>query len=769
MPGALCSINPRTNAIKVYEDVRLQDKEILDMTQEGNRIWLVVSDGIFVFDKKTSVLRNFNIKSSQLNCIFWNKQNKKMLVGGIDQYICFSPDQLLKERVLNYPVVLTAVYLNDKPLCTGEEYGGSVILECNPAYTKEIYLKHDQNNLSFGFMNVECGPSVNVHYVYRLEGLEDEWKNMEAHSSRISYSSLLPGDYTLCIRGVDDKNQFTQSSYRLSIMVDAPWYACGFAKFLYLVLVLGTCLWVINYFRIKSRLRIEHIEREKTLELSNMKMDFLTNISHELKTPLSLIISPVSKLLSETKAPQVKSQLQVIHQNAMRLNTLIHQIIDFKDTNPVDKELHLSRLEMVEFVKSIINMHEDAMKMKNIRLEFHSDFDQLCMSVDVLKIESVVNNLISNAYKFTKADGIIRVELKQVAKDNDVDYSLCICVSDTGIGIPQKEIKHVLERYYQSQGNLSMNKDGSGIGLSLVKNYVELHHGQVEITSEEGQGTSVLVTLPVVNKDDQPLLEATDEENDEDIHKIKVLIVEDNIEIAHFLAENLKNANCTVAHNGKMGLEMAGKCQPDVIVADIMMPVMDGIEMSRLLKQNIYTATIPIIILTAKDDNKTETDAFSLGIEAFISKPFDINQLMLRIEKIVQSKKLLVSKLRQEAIVQEKEVTIESQDEKFLTSITEIIESNLANLDLNVQKLADISGYSSKQIYRRIKMLTGHTAVDYIKSIRLKTAAKLLAQKKFTVTEVMYLIGFSNSSYFSKCFSEKYGKTPKQYMESTTF
>ena len=226
---------------------------------------------------------------------------------------------------------------------------------------------------------------------------------------------------------------------------------------------------------------------------------------------------------------------------------------------------------------------------------------------------------------------------------------------------------------------------------------------------------------------------------------------------------------CTVTHNGKSGYEMAQELEPDIIISDVMMPVMDGIEMSRLLKQNISTATIPIILITAKDDKRTESQAYKLGIDAFISKPFDMKELEERMQQIIRSKSLLIRKIKQSDMMQQhKEIVVESIEEKLLIRITEIIEERLADSDLNVQKLSEISGYNSKQIYRRIKQLTGHTVVDYIKSIRLKKAALLLEHRKYTVSEVMYQVGFSNPSYFSKCFAEKYGKTPKQYMESTT-
>ena len=302
----------------------------------------------------------------------------------------------------------------------------------------------------------------------------------------------------------------------------------------------------------------------------------------------------------------------------------------------------------------------------------------------------------------------------------------------------------------------------------MVRNYVIQHGGEIEVASEIGVGTTFTIILPVIRTQERVDSISAEYIQDEGLQQLRILIVEDNVEIARFMADNLKGMHCEIAHNGKSGLEAAQQFMPDIIVADIMMPIMDGVEMSRLLKRNLTTATIPIILLTAKDNKKTELDAYKLGVDAFLSKPFEMDHLVARILQIVKNKSLLVRRAQQadkeELPVQTTEVT-ESVDEKFLTDITRLIEEHLEDPELNVQKLAELSGLNSKQVYRKLKLLTGNTAVDYIKLIRLKKAAMLLSQKKFTVAEVMYMVGFSTHSYFAKCFMDKYGKTPKVYMD----
>lgn len=766
MKGSIDRLNVETGKVQSIDTKLLQNMNISSMTEENNHIWVTASEGVFLINKTDFTVKHVNLGEQLYFSGFYDAFTKKMLLGGIDHYIEFSPDKILKETTGHILAILTSVYVNDERINTGQSYTGNVILKNSIGYTKKIVLKNNQNNLVFEFSDLLYGKAVKSRYVYKLDGSDKEWRNLDASPYKISYSNLSPGDYTLYIQKNND-NGANEAALTLSIVILHPWYSTILAKIIYFSIIVWLFMWALNYYRVRNRLKIERIQREKTLELSNMKMDFLTNISHELKTPLSLILSPVSKLLDETRNPQVRSHLQMIHKNVIRLNNLVHQMIDFRDVDPSQSDVVLSNLEIVEFIKSILEVHREAFDSKHVALAFETNVSDLYIDADIQKMESIINNLISNAYKFSKENGAVKVELS-VSEDDNLAKKLHISVIDNGCGIPERDLPYIFNRFYQSKENLNMNSEGSGIGLSIVKNYIELFHGHIKISSIEGEGTAVIIELPIISSDLNIQKEDTRKSIIQDeIQKYKILIVEDNVEIARFISENLINSVCMIAHNGKMGIEMAIKHQPDIIIADVMMPIMDGLEMSRLLKHNIVTATIPIIMLTAKDDKRTETQAFNSGVEAFISKPFDIKQLTTRIEQLINSKKLLINKLRQATVLEDKPVDIQSQDEKFILNITQIIEDRLAEPDLNVQYLADSTGISAKQVYRKIKLLTGHTAVDYIKFIRLKKAAILLGQKKFTIAEVMYMVGFSNHSYFSKCFSEKYGKTPKEFMEST--
>lgn len=769
MPGVLDRIDPRTDEVVSVKNDLLKSSNILSITEKGDFLWFTVSDGVFALNKKNQGLLYMKMEDLQYMCSLLDADSGEIYIGGINHYISFVPEAVLSEIQKGQPVLLTTLYVNNKPVCTGEEYDGNKILLQSLPFTKYIVLKHNQNNFTIQLTDSRYNQIIKSEYIYKLENQDKSWSALDMSSNKISYTNLRPGKYNLIIQQTDGLGNAV-GVRELSIQILPPWYATTLANVIYIILFLGLSIWVINYFRVRNNLKIERLEKEKALELSTMKMEFLTNISHELKTPLSLIISPLNKLLETTRNTQNRRQVEMIHQNAVRLSSLVNQIIDSNNIVTSEEDLLLSKLEVVEFAKSIFNVHSESFGEKGIIMEFKTDVPRLYINVDILKLESMINNLLSNAYKFSEQGDTISLIL---SCDSNAPSLLKLTVSDTGIGIPSQDIPFLCGRFYQSEANSYMNKDGSGIGLSMVKKYAELHQGEVSITSEVGKGTSVTVALPVINEAaaEEPVSVPVDDTPDT-ISELKILIVEDNMEIARFITENLKGMTCFVAHNGKSGYEMAQELLPDMIVSDIMMPVMDGMEMSRLLKQNISTATIPIILVTAKGDKRTESQAYGLGVDAFISKPFDLKQLETRIQQIVRSKSLLVRKIKQadilehKELLQHKDMLAESAEEKLLQKVTEIIEERLSDSDLNVQKLSEISGFNAKQIYRRIKQLTGGTAVDYIKSIRLKKAALLLAQRKYTVAEVMYMVGYSNPSYFSKCFAEKYGKTPKQYMET---
>ena len=396
--------------------------------------------------------------------------------------------------------------------------------------------------------------------------------------------------------------------------------------------------------------------------------------------------------------------------------------------------------------------------------------------MDAIKLESILDNLLSNAVKYTPEEGEVTLRLQ--ASDKEVHIS----VSDTGIGVPRQDQPYVFQRFFQSPKTAG-KKEGTGIGLYLVKTYTELHGGNVQLSSEENKGTTITLTLPVIAME-HSAVEVSPETVSSDIEPVAagvevvvpdtgmpasdaplLLIVDDTPEVSEFIYQILHTKyRCRLADNGKIGMELTMELMPDLIIADVMMPVMDGLEMVRHIKKNIPTSTIPIILLTAKSDKETELESIQLHIDAFIPKPFEPDILLSRVEQLLHSWETHEAKARMEVLSTPKEIEAVSYDEKFLANVIHLIEEHISDSELNVNALCEWTDINNKQMYRKIKQLTGITPVEYIKSIRMKKAAMLLKQQKFTVAEVMYMVGFSNHSYFSKCFQAEFGVTPKQYV-----
>ena len=760
--GGLTRIDPRTNKVQAIKYDGFKDCRVNLLTEENNHIWITTSDGTFVLDKKSLSIRSVSLSNKAFTSSFYDPANHEIYLGGVDGLVVFSPS-IIRQKNTNLPLALTALYVNDRLFQPGLDYKGNSI-----RYSKEITLPHNQNNITLEFSDFAFSQGDDNKYVYQLEGIDTQWRTVKPNSNRIAYNNLAPGNYKLTVARLNSEAKVTLSGLDFQLIIRPPWYYSIWAKMFYTLLILSLLMWIIRYYREKHRIRIESIEKEKSLELSKLKIDFFTNVSHEFKTPLSLIIAPISKLILEAKNPALKKQLSLVQQNAFKLNTLIQQVIGIERFDgSFHSGLILSQVEFIEFARSIFSVYEEALADKNITPVFTSKTDKVLVSIDILKMESILNNLISNACKFSKPDGTVTLEIDSSEQNEN---QLIIRITDSGIGIPPEDLPFVFDRFFQSRKTVH-DKEGSGIGLYLVKNFVELHGGTIRISSEEDRGTSISVTLPVIENQahvastELPTNETADEtvlEKDKPL----ILIVEDNAEICDFIFESLSSTfRCLVAHNGKTGLDMAVKHTPNLIIADVMMPVMNGMDMCKQIRKNNALSLVPIIMLTAKDDKLTEEESLKLGVNAFMSKPFDTNMLLLRIKQLIGTTEKLEEKIRLETLSSPKEIEAESWDEKWLANITKIIEDKVADTDLSVNALSEKSGISTKQIYRKIKQLTGLTPVDYIRSIRMKKAAMLLAQKKFSVAEVMYLVGFSNYSYFSKCFQAKYGKTPKQFME----
>ena len=777
-PGGVMRVTPENDSIRMLPFDAYNHYEVLSMAEADGRIWISTTDGFWVADQQTLEVRRLNITDKRFTSMFFDKTSGELYLGTADGFAISSPEALLAEH-LEQPLILTALYVNNQLYQSGAGQALDAVQSAQSIrYSQRINLDYDQNNLAFELSDLPYSLEEKSKLLYRLEGVDREWNLLKPNTNRITYNNLNYGDYRLIVSKLDAHGKPSEKTYALDIHIIPPWYYTPWAKAVYVLLCLVLILWTINFFRVKNRLKLERLEKEKILEQSQAKMEFFTNLSHDLKTPLSMIIAPISKLLPGIKDQQEKKQLEQVHRNAMKLNSLIHQGLDFNRVDSGNNTLLiLSQIELVSFARGLFTLYaEEKAKEKKLTFHFHADREKIYIQMDAIKLESILDNLLSNAVKYTPEEGEITLRLQ--ASDKEVHIS----VSDTGIGVPRQDQPYVFQRFFQSPKTAG-KKEGTGIGLYLVKTYTELHGGNVQLSSEENKGTTITLTLPVIAME-HSAVEVSPETVSSDIEPVAagvevvvpdtgmpasdaplLLIVDDTPEVSEFIYQILHTKyRCRLAENGKIGVELTLELMPDLIIADVMMPVMDGLEMVRHIKKHIPTSTIPIILLTAKSDKETELESIQLHIDAFIPKPFEPDILLSRVEQLLHSRETHEAKARMEVLSTPKEIEAVSYDEKFLANVIHLIEEHISDSELNVNALCEWTDINNKQMYRKIKQLTGMTPVEYIKSIRMKKAAMLLKQQKFTVAEVMYMVGFSNHSYFSKCFQAEFGMTPKQYV-----
>lgn len=760
--GGVMRMTPSDGSIQVLPFDRYRHYEVLSMVEADGKIWISTTNGLWVANQQTLKVRRLNVTDRRFTGMYFDQSSCNLYLGTVDGFAVASLSTLLKE-LDDRELLLTGLYINNQLYQPDEKEGVQSI-----RYTKEIRLRHGENNLTFEFSDLPYSVEEKSRLIYRLEGADDDWILLPFNDNQVTYTDLEYGDYVLEVSKLDAYGNPVDRSYFLNIHIAAPWYYTWWAKAIYFLLSLGGIIWVIHFFKVKSRLKTERLEKERILEQSRAKIDFFSNLSHDLKTPLSMIVAPVSKLLSEMKGQKEKQQLELIQRNAMRLNALIHQGLDF---NRMDDDrntlLILSQIELVSFARKVLDVYAE--ERKNLVFDFHAGCEKLYVQMDAIKLESILNNLLFNAVKYTPEGGNITLSLEI----QEGDKAVALSVSDTGIGIPKQDQPYVFQRFFQSSKTAG-KKEGTGIGLYLVKTYTELHGGKVTLLSEENRGTTVTLSLPVLMLAQNEFSEdgacavqrvEADSATGESVHEAPLLlVVEDNPEVAAFIGRILQDDyRLCVAENGRTGLELAMERLPDLIITDVMMPVMNGLDMVSSLKKQIPTSTMPIILLTAKSDKETELESIRLHVDAFISKPFEPDILLSRIEQLLYNRKTHEVKTRMEILSEPKAIEAASHDEKFLAGVIHLIEEHISDSGLNVNALCEWTATNPKQMYRKIKQLTGMTPVEYIKSIRMKKAAMLLKQQKFTIAEVMYLVGFSNHSYFSKCFQSEFGVTPKQY------
>jgi len=758
------------------------------------RIWVSTNKGISSFDRKTNKFTNYTIYNGVQNNNFvlgagFISSDGDIYFGGADGFNYFNPQYFKKNK--NVPSVL---FTDLKVANASVVASADGPIREHISVVKDIYLDYKQNfTLSYVSLNYTA-PEQN-RYLYRLEGFDNEWVD-GGTSKSASYTNLDPGEYVFHVKASNNDGLWNAGETAIKIHVLPPFWRTVYAYVLYFCLAVGTLLYIrhrgiqklkLKFAVIQEKMKAEQLieqerkEAERLRELDKLKIKFLTNLSHEFSTPLSLIIGPIDKLLTEKRAAEIADPLSMIKRNTRRLLNLVNQILDFRKMEDQELRLNLSDGDMVSFIKEVLEPFNDLSERKQIQLLFKSRFNCIYTSFDQDKIERVLFNLLSNAFKFTPVGGTISVELEKNDPLIGTESCLMIRVSDTGIGISGENKERIFERFFQIDTTASILNQGSGIGLSIAKEFIKMHGGNIVVESEPGLGSSFIINLPfsTTMADDELELDfsgPTRSENGQEATGAKqeiqvsieipsILLVEDNEDFRFYLKDGLKPFyRIYEASNGQEGWQQALAHHPQVIVSDINMPYMNGIELCYKVKSDKRTNHIPIILLTALTGEEEQIRGLKTGANDYLTKPFNFEILNAKIKNLLALNKTLKETYTKQIKVQAPELIIESHSDRLLNKVALYIEENLNNPKLSVEDLSKHVGMSRGSLYHKILELTGQSPVEYIRSVKLDKATVLLEKSDLNVSQIAYMVGFATPNYFAKSFKAKFNMQPSEYI-----
>lgn len=743
----------------------------------------VASDGkgSYLFDS-----RAYNSEDGLQNCDF-NQRSIKTLhngiiaIGGLYGVNVFAPDHIRYNKMLPN-VMFTGLSLFDEAVKVGQSYGGRVLIDKDLNDVENVEFDYKQNIFSVSFASDNYNLPEKTQYMYKLEGFSNDWLTLPLGVHNVTFTNLAPGRYVLRVKAINSDGYVGIKEATLGIVVNPPFWMSWWAYLLYTI-GLVVVLFLARYRMLKrerEKFHLQQIENEvaKNEEINNMKFRFFTNVSHELRTPLTLIISPLEGMLKETTDELQSTRLQLMYRNAQRLLHLVNQLLDFRKGEMSTHQLSLSEGDIISYVHSVCNSFLLMADKKHIQFSFFSGIDTFSMAFDADKVGKIVMNLLSNAFKFTPEGGRVTVMIEHVAGTPDM---LEIKIADTGIGISDVDKEHIFERFYQADHKGVEETTGNGIGLSLVRDFVTLHEGEVKVFDNIGTGSVFVIQFPVKHvetqvqlppetgisigeEEDKEIKEETKEEAERKDFPL-LLIVDDNEDFRIFMRYSLElQYRVRLAVNGKEAWEMMQEELPDLVISDVMMPQMDGNELCRLIKQDKRTAHIPVILLTARQNTEAKLEGLQTGADDYVTKPFNMTILVLRIRKLIELSRY--HRVTQGMIdPAPSEIVITSLDEKLIEKAIKYVEDNMSRTELSVEELSRELGMSRVHLYKKLLQITGKTPIEFIRVIRLKRAAQLLRESQLHVSEVAFEVGFNNPKYFSRYFKDEFGVLPSVYQE----
>lgn len=778
------------NFTPLKTESRMGDNSIMSVLEsDEGHFWLGTSAGLVMmvmnFDKDGHYKDHYSVIFNESDGLQGREFNEgsalktrkgELIFGGPNGFNLFVPEKNHNYSRTSTPQITSLeIFGNEVPV--NKIVNNRSILRTASLNGTTVELNSRENMFSLSFGQVDFLKPKKIHYRYKLEGFNDQWIYATWQNRKATFTNLSPGSYSFVVQSSDFISDWNLSESRVNIVILPPWYRTWYAYLVYIAL-LAILIYVMQSYismKIRNRYLKEQSEEEamRQHELNSLKTRFFTNVSHEFRTPLTLILTPLDNLLKTDLDANTRKHLVLIRQNAARLLNLVNQLLDFRKAEENKLKLDLTYGNIINHLRKIAESFNVLTETRKIDLQFVSYEAELFMQFDKDKIEKIVNNLLSNAFKFNHEGGSIHMITQLLRTENR--EVLTIKVKDMGIGIGKEHRDRLFERFYQVNQSRDLVTTGSGIGLALTKEFVELHNGIITVESEPGHGSCFTVSIPVNRERLTQHLDTqqADEKNPEKAaellpgkEKRTILLVEDNLEFRGYLQESLQNKyNILEADHGKQALDLLEDHDPDLIVSDIMMPVMDGMELCRLVKTNQEYSHIPIILLTAKSTHEDKVAGFKVGADEYITKPFDLDILESRVEYLIHLRQKFIKEYQKSLRIESNPDIITNLDEKLLNRILELINKHLSDAEFSVNQLSKELGVSRVHLYKKTMSLTGKTPIELIRLVRLRKAADLLAAGQLTISEISYDVGFGDPRYFSKQFKNEFGVLPSRYKE----
>ena len=767
----------------------LADNSVNSILEDDNgNLWLGTGSGISFFNTNTESFTSFSVEDG-INGTVMNPEsalsldNGLMMIGGTKGLNIFNPEKI---KVSSYKpqVVITDFQIFNKSINIGENSP----LKKNISSTKEIILSYDQNVFSFRFAALDYNSPQSINYTHKMEGFDNDW--VESGNRRfVTYTNLNPGEYTFKIKSTNADGVWYDNEAALTILIKPPWWKTIWAYITYVILILmGLSIirrFELNRTKLRNELKLKEFEVKQKSELEEIKSRFFANLSHEFRTPLMLIKGPLENLKNRY-ATYHDEDIDLIERNSNRLENLINQLLELSQLEKAAIPLRASNENVITILKGLVSSFESLALQKNISLTFENNIKNEILWFDTDKFEKIINNLLSNAFKFTSENGKVLVCINEISKNEKLFAEIKII--DSGISIPQEKIDNIFDRFYQVDDSDNRNFGGSGIGLSLVKEFIELHKWQIIVKSKIGIGTEFNIEIPygdehlsetekiealkIINNkqiltdqislaNKNIILEASFENK---IDKAKILIVDDSADVRKYLTNLLKNKYFVAEEeNGKKGIKAALELLPDLIISDIMMPSMDGIQFCRKIKTDWRTSDIPVILLTAKASFENKIEGLEIGADEYLTKPFDSRELFTRINNLLEQRDRLRKKYGDnlESLFQKNNLT--KIDNEFMEKLEDAILKNIDKVNFNTEFLAKELFVSRTKLHRKVHEISGQAPGEFIRSFKLKKAAKLLLENKLSVTQIAYEIGFSSPAQFTRAFTKYFDCLPSEY------